>query len=124
MRERSHRIGRPPARRNQIIRSARDLIRQREGKSVLMRDLAAAAGVSERTLRSAFHEVFGVSPARYLQLRQLHQVHRALHISNCEETSVSKILRRHGVSEFGRFAARYKQLFGELPSATLYDKSR
>lgn len=117
------RIGRPLVRRGQIIRSIRDLLDQRQGKPVLVPDLAAAAGVSERTLRTAFNEAFGVGPVRYLQLRQLHQVHRDLRISDREETSVADVLLRQGIWDFGRFTGRYRQLFGETPSATLYAKS-
>jgi AraC family transcriptional regulator, ethanolamine operon transcriptional activator len=29
------------------------------------------------------------------------------------------VLTRHGIWEFGRFAARYRRQFGELPSTTL-----
>jgi AraC family ethanolamine operon transcriptional activator len=87
-------------------------------------EMAAAAGVSERTLRRAFTEHYGVGPVRYLQLRQLHQVHRALRAAQPEEQSVSEILLAHGEWAFSRFAFRYRQLFGELPSETLRSKSK
>ncbi|MGI9511096.1 MAG: helix-turn-helix domain-containing protein [Geminicoccaceae bacterium] len=116
--------GRPPLGRQEIIRSTRDLLARHEGKPVLVRDLATAADISDRTLRTVFNEFFGVGPARYLQLRQLHQVHHDLRICSSEQTSVTNVLLHHGVWEFGRFASRYKKLFGKTPSATLYAKSR
>ena len=64
--------------RQEVIRRARQHLEKSEGKRILVPELAAAAGVSERTLRSVFNECFGVGPVRYLQLRQLHQVRRAL----------------------------------------------
>ena len=84
-----------------------------------MGDIAEAADVSERTLRSAFGDYFGVSPARYLKLRRLHEVRRALARATAVENTVTEIEGRLGVSEFGRFAHDYRALFGELPSETL-----
>ena len=86
---------------------------------VSLAELAAAAGCSERTLETVFNEYFGVGPRRYLHLRQLNLIRRALKASDPETTSVTELLVRYGVWEFGRFASRYRRLFGELPSETL-----
>ena len=110
---------RPRLSRSEIIRRSRELLEQSEDEPVLVGDLAAAAGVSERTLRTAFNEYFGVGPVRYLQLRRLHQVHRALAAAEPDEITVSDVLVLYGEWEFGRFATRYRRLFGELPSETL-----
>jgi AraC family ethanolamine operon transcriptional activator len=115
----SHREGRPKVSRQEIIRISLELLEQRVGDPVSIGELAAAADVSERTLRTAFHEYFGVGPVHYLQLRQLHQVHRALRAADPEEVTVSKVLIEHGEWAFSRFASRYRQVFGELPSETL-----
>ena len=111
--------GRPKVARDQIVELAVERLRKGEDEPVLVRDLANAANVSERKLRNAFHEYFGMSPARYLQNRQLTQVRRALCTSHPDETTVSELLVNHGVWEFGRFASRYRRLFGERPSETL-----
>jgi AraC family transcriptional regulator, ethanolamine operon transcriptional activator len=79
-------------------------------------DLCEAAGVSERTLRNAFQSVYGMSPIRFLQLRRLHQVRRALRRDAA--VSVTEVALRHGFVNLGRFAAEYRQLFGESPSLT------
>ena len=115
--------GRPRVPRQEIMRLSSELLEQRVGNHVNVGELAAAADVSERTLRTAFNEYFGIGPVRYLQLRQLHQVHRALQVADPEEVTVSKILIDHGEWSFSRFAARYRQLFGELPSETLRTNS-
>ena len=104
---------------NPIIRRCRELLEDREGESVLVEELAAAGEVSERTLRTAFNECFGVGPVRYLQLRRLHQVYCALRAAEPEAVSVCDTLVRYGEWEFGRFASRYRRLFGERPSETL-----
>ena len=115
--------GRPRLPRQEIIRRSKELMEERDGEPIHLDDLAAAAKVSERTLRTAFHEYFGVGPGGYLQLQQLHQIYRALRAADPEGASVSEILFRHGVWRFSRFAARYRRLFGERPSQTLRKES-
>ena len=117
--DKPNRTGRSIIPRQEIIRRSQELLEKRDGEPVLVQELAAAAEVSERTLRTAFNEYFGVGPIRYLQLRQLHQVHRALRVADPEAASATDVLVRYGVWEFGRFASRYRRLFGELPSETL-----
>ena len=114
----SNRPGRRNIPRSQIIYSCRELVRERNGRPIRVDELAATAGVSERTLRLAFHEWFGLGPARYLQLRQLHQVYWTLRRMGPEVGRVGDVLADFGVWEFGRFASRYRRLFGELPSQT------
>jgi methylphosphotriester-DNA--protein-cysteine methyltransferase len=82
-------------------------------------DLARGIGVHGRTLLRTFQEAFGLSPKQYLMLRELHAVRRSLCAATAQDESVADILTRHGIWEFGRFAARYRRHFGELPSETL-----
>jgi AraC family ethanolamine operon transcriptional activator len=116
--------GRPRLPRQEIIRRSMELLKQRVGEPVQLGELVAAAEVSERTLRTAFKEYFGVGPVSYLQLRQLHQVHRELREADPETLTVARVLVDHGVWAFSRFASRYRRLFNELPSATLRKKRR
>jgi transcriptional regulator GlxA family with amidase domain len=118
--QRSHRGGgRPTIDRDVMVQRTMMYLEQNVARVVGVGDLAGAANVSERTLRNAFAEYFGVSPSRYLQLRQLHQARHALVAADPEETTVSSVLIEHGVWSFGRFAAKYRKLFAELPSQTL-----
>lgn len=109
--------GRPKLPRSEIIRRAEEVLEERDHISV--GELATAAEVSERTLRKAFNEFFSVSPARYIQLRNLHRIYRVLRDAEPDETAVSRVFLQHGEWEFGRVAGRYRRLFGELPSETL-----
>jgi AraC family ethanolamine operon transcriptional activator len=114
-----HRPGRPKVPREEVMRRSHELLEERPGEHVLVAELAIAAGVSERTLRTAFTERYGIGPVRYLQLSSLHRVERALRAADPKETTVAELLLQHGEWEFGRFASRYRRLFGELPSETL-----
>jgi AraC-like DNA-binding protein len=81
--------------------------------------LCATLGVAERSLRTSCTEHLGMGPMSYLRLRRLKSVRRALCSASCTDSSVAELAKRHGFTQLGRFAASYRQLFGELPSATL-----
>jgi AraC family ethanolamine operon transcriptional activator len=68
-------------------------------------------------LRRTFRRLLGVSPARYLRMRRLHQARDALRAT--ASGTVTQIAVAVGFSDLGRFARDYRDLFGELPSATL-----
>jgi AraC family ethanolamine operon transcriptional activator len=82
-------------------------------------EICAALGVSDQMLRKCCEEHLGVSPSSYLRLHRMQQVHRTLRSGNPDVASVSEVARRCGVRDLGRFAANYRALYGELPSATL-----
>jgi AraC family ethanolamine operon transcriptional activator len=111
--------GRPRISRQEIIRRSIALLEERGNRHIRVADMASRAGVSERTLQTAFREYFGVGPARYMQLRRLRRVNIALQAAQPDRDTVAEILLREGELQFGRFAERYRRLFGELPSQTL-----
>jgi AraC family ethanolamine operon transcriptional activator len=113
------RLGRHTVPRKQIISRAKDFVDQHEGEFLTLEQLAGAAGVSERTLRDAFHWHFGIPPVRYLNRRTLHLVRKALKAADPSVTTVTSIATHFGVWQFGRMARDYRFLFGELPSETL-----
>lgn len=112
------RRGRPTTPRQTIIADALERIEHSLGRAVLTSELCEAAGVSARTLQSAFHDYFGVSPHRYVMMRRLHAIHDALLAASPHET-VSDICGRFGVWDFGRFARTYQAHFGRPPSHVL-----
>jgi AraC-like DNA-binding protein len=84
-----------------------------------MAEICAALGVSDRLLRQCCKGHLGMSPRVYRHRRAMQQVHRALRIGTRERTTVSEVAGQHGFRELGRFAASYRAIYGELPSATL-----
>jgi len=111
--------GRHSIPRRQIVHTSMDFVDQHVGEYLSVAQLATAAGVSERTLRDAFQHCFGLAPVRYLNRRTLHQVRSALKAADPSLATVTQVATQFGVWELGRFARDYRNLFGELPSATL-----
>lgn len=116
------RIGRHAVPRTQIIHRAMVYVERHDGNYLSVEEIAIAAGVSERTLREAFQQYFGVAPVQYLNRRTLHQVRRALKAADPTIATVTGIATQLGVWELGRFARDYCLLFGELPSVTLRNR--
>ena len=82
-------------------------------------DLAAGVGVSDRWVRAAFREVFGVSPSAYFRAIAIEGARRDLRLARPESTSVTEVATRWGFWHLGRFSSTYLAYIGELPSATL-----
>jgi len=117
-----HPLGRPALPRREIILRSMEFIAQHQGEYLSVGQLAASASVSERTLRDAFQQFFGVSPVQFLNRRTLHKVRKALKDADPSLTTITGIAADFGVWQLGRFARDYRLLFGELPSETLRRK--
>jgi AraC family ethanolamine operon transcriptional activator len=83
-----------------------------------MAEICAALSVSTRTLCDCCEEQLGMGPTEYLRRRRMQLVNRALRNGGSDAASTSAVARRYGFRNLGRFAANYRALFGELPSAT------
>jgi AraC family ethanolamine operon transcriptional activator len=101
-----------------LVRQCEEYLETRLAAPVYIAELCTLTGASERTLRNAFHTVYGVGPTRYLMQRRLANARRALRDAHHDDT-VTSIATRHGLWDLGRFAADYRALYGEPPSATL-----
>ena len=60
-----------------------------------------------------------MGPIRYLTLRRMNLVRRALLRADPSKATVTRIVTDHGFWELGRFSIVYRALFGESPSETL-----
>lgn len=115
----SRRPPKSPTSRQQVVERAESYVRAHPDTAVPISRLCRIAGVSERGLRNAFHSVRGMSPKQYLLTERLHGVRRALTASGCQPTTVTDAATNYGFFELGRFAASYREAFGEAPSDTL-----
>jgi len=82
-------------------------------------EMCLVTHVSERRLRSAFTDLFGVAPVRYFRFRSLAHARRTLTDAGPTGRTVSGVASDLGHQNFGRFARQYKATYGELPSETL-----
>ena len=106
-----------------VMRRFRRVVEESPTVPLFIPEICKVIRVSERTLRVCCQEHLGMAPKRYLLLRRMGLVRRALRRAAADATSVTAIATRHGFWELGRFATHYQALFGESPSATLYRRS-
>ena len=102
-----------------VIARFEDFLEANCYRPLYLTEICAAIGVAERTLRAICEEYFGMGPVRFLTLRRMHLVHRALLSASPSTTTVTRLATDHGFWELGRFAVAYRAAFGESPSKTL-----
>lgn len=105
------------ATRQRVVREARRYMQAHADAPITVPDLCAAIHVSRRALQYSFQDVLQMSPVAYLRALRLNGVRRALRQGGDEP--VADRAARWGFWHQSRFAADYRQLFGELPSETL-----
>jgi AraC-like DNA-binding protein len=113
----------PRRRRANVMDRFEDVLAAKFDQQMSIPELCADLGVAERSFRMCCFDVLGMSPSRYMRLRRLNLAHVALRHASPEAVNVSQIAQRYGFSELGRFAAAYRETFGELPSASLQRSS-
>jgi AraC-like DNA-binding protein len=102
-----------------IVARFEEFLEANPNTPLYLAEVCAAVGSAERTLRAACEQHLGIGPIRYLALRRMHLVRRALVRAAPSTSTVTKIATDHGFWELGRFAVAYRTLFGETPSVTL-----
>ena len=101
-----------------VIGRAVDLLHERPGEPWSSTTLARAVHVSLRSLQGGFQTHVGKPPMTYLRELRLRGIHAELTMA-MPPTRVETVAYRWGMQHLGRFAAAYRQAFGELPSQTL-----
>lgn len=109
----------PRGRRERAIFRALDYLDGQSGFEFSVTDLVREAGVSRRTLESAFQDTLGTSPAAYLKAARLHRLRTELRQTASGSATVAELASALGFKHGGQMAADYAELFGERPSATL-----
>lgn len=101
-----------------ICHRADDFIRASGSSQPSSAEVAAAAGVTIRTLHNAMIAVNGMSLRRFMIHTRLWAVRNAL-LRAGPGTLVKTVALDHGFWHLGRFAQIYTQWFGESPSETV-----
>ena len=105
--------------------AAARLVRQCEvlapelGPIPAVRALADAVGTSDRWVRSAFSQTYGVAPSEYFRALALARCRRDLEAAKPGLVTVTDVAVGAGFWHLGRFSAHYRAFFGESPSVTL-----
>lgn len=93
------------------------------GEPLPLAEIAAAAGTSVRTLQVGFRTHLDTTPLGHLRRVRLERAREELRAAPPEgdggRTTVAGVAARWGFSNAGRFAAAYRDAFGEPPGATL-----
>jgi AraC-like DNA-binding protein len=105
--------------RARVMRRLEEVLTSTPDRPLYMPQLCTTVGASYTMLRDCCQDYLGMSPKRYLWLRRMQLVRRALRIGDAEKTTVTEIATDYGFWELGRFAVAYRSLFGEPPSAAL-----
>jgi AraC family ethanolamine operon transcriptional activator len=112
------------ASRQQIVERAETYLRAHITTPVSLSTLCHVLGLSERGLRNAFYSVRGMSPKQCMIAERLQGVRNALSDACTTPVTVTGVAADYGFYELGRFAATYKEAFGEAPSETLRTRRR
>lgn len=101
-----------------LVKRAERYMIENAGAAISVPDVAAALGVSVRSLQQGFRQWRNSTPNEFLRQTRLRLVREELRHSD-EGTDVTSVALRHGLTHLGRFSAYYQSTFAELPSTTL-----
>jgi AraC-like DNA-binding protein len=102
-----------------FVKRIEHYIEEHAHEPISVGDLAEYAGVSTRSLFSAFRRFRNISPMHYLKEVRLRRVHDELQQAQPSSGTVTAVAFRWGFSHLGHFTTDYKRRFGETPSETL-----
>jgi AraC family ethanolamine operon transcriptional activator len=104
--------------RSHVVKQATDYALDRASEQVTIVDLCHHLKISRRMLNYCFMEVLDTNPVNYLRTLRLNYVRRELRQPMPAHAQIRDIAGKWGFWHLPRFAAEYRALFGELPSAT------
>ncbi|MBH5367273.1 helix-turn-helix domain-containing protein [Bradyrhizobium glycinis] len=102
-----------------LVRRAQEYLDASGDAPIHISQLLSSLRVSRRALHRAFDEVLGIPPMRYLRQKRLCEARLFLQQGATTDLTVAEVAFKQGFSDFSRFSAYYRALFGENPSETL-----
>jgi AraC-like DNA-binding protein len=106
------------SRRRMAVERVRRFIHDHLAENMTLAELCQHAHLQARSLEYGFRDLVGLSPFKYIKMLRLAEVRRRLLASNPAERSVSELALDCGFCHLSQFAADYKRVFLESPSAT------
>ncbi|MDM9379795.1 AraC family transcriptional regulator [Chlorogloeopsis sp. ULAP01] len=101
------------------IHHAKQIILSRLENPPSLIELAALVGVSDRTLRRGFRELFGTTVFGYLTQMRMEKAEQFLRGTNMTVAEVANLV---GYTHLGHFAAAFKRRYGITPRECLLGK--
>ncbi|HRL23012.1 MAG TPA: AraC family transcriptional regulator [Alcaligenes sp.] len=114
---REHLLGEHGLHMPRVLQRARDFMQNHLRETIGLDDIARHSGASPRNLSRLCQQHYGVSPMQLLRDLRLDAIRQAL-IQTNHDRNVSEIALHWGYTHLGRFAAAYKQRFGQTPQET------
>jgi AraC-like DNA-binding protein len=105
-------------RRRMAVERVRRFIHEHLSEAMTLAELCRHAHLQARSLEYGFRDLVGLSPFKYIKMLRLGEVRRRLQTSSAAERSVSEVALDCGFCHLSQFAADYKRVFLESPSAT------
>jgi len=100
------------------IRTAIEFMHANMHHSITLQDIADASHSSVRAIHAGFKLHKGMTPMAYLRNLRLEAAHAELS-SRATLLSVKQVAAKWGFFHYGRFAAYYREVYGEYPSETV-----
>jgi AraC-like DNA-binding protein len=101
------------------VRRAVELMESQPGEAWTTVRLAGAVHLSVRALQEGFKRDLAMPPMAYLRALRLRRAREELQTAHPQVTTVWAVASRYGFLHMSRFAAAYRDAFGEPPSHTL-----
>jgi AraC-like DNA-binding protein len=101
------------------VKQAIDVIEAYPDRPLPVTTVARMVGVSARTLQYGFRQHVGLTPTAYARQVRLARAQRDLREADPQRETVAAVAHRWGFAHLGRFAAAYRDAYGETPSQTL-----
>jgi AraC-like DNA-binding protein len=101
------------------VKRAEAYIEEHLDEPLSVGELAAAVGVSARSLYDGFQRFRDTTPMAHVKTVRLQRAHQDLLTASVTGVSVTDVAMRWGFGNLGHFAVAYKERFGESPRDTL-----
>jgi AraC-like DNA-binding protein len=101
------------------LRPVVDFMEANAEEAITPAELARVGHMSIRTLHASFQQVLQTTPMDYLRRIRMERVRTELISNSDADLKITDLAARWGFYHPSRFAARYRETYGELPSETL-----